>query len=76
MRFIIVSFCAASATMLLRHRSDLLPAIAAVCAVIASEWLAPGPWTIAVAAVAAALVAGFRYQVPEPVRPAAPEPLE
>ncbi len=59
--FIIVAFCAASATLMLRTRADLWPAAAAVGAVVVTERFAPGPWTVAVAGLAAAIVGALRY---------------
>jgi predicted branched-subunit amino acid permease len=60
--FIIVGFCAASAALLLRTRSDVLPAIAALAAVILCEMFAPGPWTVVAAGLAGASVAAVLYQ--------------
>jgi predicted branched-subunit amino acid permease len=59
--FIIVAFCAASATMLLRGRSDVWPALAATAAVVVSEQFFPGPWTVIVAGLAGALMAAILY---------------
>lgn len=59
--FIIVAFCAASATLMLRTRADLWPAGAAVAAVVLTERFAPGPWTVVAAGVAAAVVAAIRF---------------
>lgn len=67
--FIIVAFCAASAAMMLRTRADLWPAAAAIGAVVACEWFAPGPWTVVVAGVAAALVTALRYEPPTSAPP-------
>jgi 4-azaleucine resistance transporter AzlC len=53
--FIIVSFCVASATLMYRGRADILPGLAAIAAVVGCEMLAPGPWTVVAAGVAAAL---------------------
>lgn len=64
--FIIVAFCAAFASTLARSRADLLPGLAAVAAVAACEWLAPGPWTVAAAAVSAALVGALTLRSAEP----------
>jgi predicted branched-subunit amino acid permease len=60
--FIIVGFCAASAALLLRTRSDILPAVAAVAAVILCEHFAPGPWTVVAAGLAGAVVAAALYR--------------
>ncbi len=73
--FIIVAFCAASAAMMLRARADLWPALAAALAVIGCERWAPGPWTIVVAALAAAIVGAVRYR-PPPLLNADASPLE
>lgn len=59
--FIIVAFCAASATLMLKTRADLWPAAAAIAAVVATEQFAPGPWTVVVAGLAAAVVGALRY---------------
>ena len=64
--FIIVAFCAASAAMMLRERAELWPALAAIAAVIACERFAPGPWTVVVAGIAAAIVGAMRYRAPVP----------
>jgi predicted branched-subunit amino acid permease len=66
--FIIVGFCAASAAMMLRARADVWPALAAALAVISCERWAPGPWTIVVAALAAAVVGAVRYRAPVPLQ--------
>ena len=63
--FIIVAFCAASATVLFRGRSDLWPALTAVAAVVLCETFAPGPWTVAVAGIAAAIAAAILYEAPK-----------
>lgn len=62
--FIIVAFCAAAATMMVRGRGDLPPLFAAVLAVIACEWATPGPWTVVVAGLAGAIVGALRYRPP------------
>lgn len=70
--FIIVAFCAASAALLVHGRSDILPASAAIAAVVACETFAPGPWTVAVAGLAAATVAALQYRAPQPDAVAGP----
>jgi predicted branched-subunit amino acid permease len=60
--FIIVGFCAASAALLLRSRSDILPAVAAVAAVILCEHFAPGPWTVVAAGLSGVVVAAALYR--------------
>lgn len=59
--FIIVAFCAASAALLVRRRSDIWPALAALMAVGACEQIAPGPWTVAVAGLVGAVTAAALY---------------
>lgn len=63
--FVIVAFCAASATTMARTRADLLPALAALIAVVAFERYAPGPWSVVVAGATAAIFAMLRFK-PEP----------
>lgn len=63
--FIIVAFCAASATLMLKSRADLWPAAAAIAAVVLTEWFAPGPWTVVVAGMAAAVVSALRFRPTE-----------
>ncbi len=62
--FIIVAFCAASAALLVRSRSDVWPALAAIAAVAVCERFAPGPWTVVAAGLAGAVVAAALHQNP------------
>ena len=64
--FIIIAFCAASAAMLAQTLRDYGPAISAVVAVAACEWVAPGPWTVGAAGMAAAVLTAIRYSPPGP----------
>lgn len=67
--FVIVAFCGASAAMMAQGLKDHLPVLVAAAAVVLCERLAPGPWTIVVASLAAALTAALRYQQPAPSEP-------
>ncbi len=64
--FIIVAFCAASAVTLVRNRTDIWPALAAILAVWLCELFAPGPWTVVAAGLAGAVVAAIFYREPSP----------
>ncbi len=63
--FIVVGFCATSAALLVRQRSDIWPALAALAAVGLCERFAPGPWTVVVAGLAGAFTAAALYAGPE-----------
>jgi 4-azaleucine resistance transporter AzlC len=59
--FLLVAFCAAMRVDMLRTRSALAPALAALAVAIAADrWAAPG-WSVVGAGVAGALVAGWRH---------------
>ena len=63
--FVIVAFCAASAAMMaqgFRRLREICPAAAAMGAVVLCELLAPGPWTVVVAGLTAAIVAALMYR--------------
>ena len=60
--FIIVAFCAASATLMARGLNDWWPVIGAAASVVVVERIAPGPWTVVAAGLAAAMIGAWRYQ--------------
>jgi predicted branched-subunit amino acid permease len=65
--FIIVAFCAASATALLRGRADFWPVLAAVAAVVVCEYFALGPITVIVGGLVGAVCAALLYVPPAKV---------
>lgn len=62
--FLLVAFCMAMGTGLVKSRHDLLPAIVAVVVAVAVDRLAPGGWTIVAAGLAGALAAFMRREDP------------
>jgi predicted branched-subunit amino acid permease len=59
--FVIVAFAASSAAFLWRGRIELAPALTAIAAVVAGEYVAPGAWVIVVAGLAAAFVGAIAH---------------
>ncbi len=59
--FVVIAFCAASAAMMLTRHLDYWPVAAAIALVVAGEILAPGPWVVVGAGLAAAFVAAVRF---------------
>jgi predicted branched-subunit amino acid permease len=59
--FIIVAFCASSAALMWRGKSDLAPAAIALAAAILVNLVAPGPWVVVAAAVAGVIVGALRH---------------
>lgn len=60
--FLLVAFCMAMGTGLVKSRHDLLPGGAAVVVAVAVDRLAPGGWTIVAAGLAGALTAFARKE--------------
>lgn len=63
--FVVISFCAAAATMIARGVRDFVPAIVAAVAIIALDRFYPGPWAVVAGGIAAAVVGALRYRAPE-----------
>lgn len=62
--FVVISFCAAAATMIARGVRDFVPAIVAAAAIVALDRFYPGPWAVVAGGVAAAIVGALRYRAP------------
>lgn len=67
--FVVISFCAAAATMMARNVRDFAPAIVAAIVIIALDRFHPGPWSVVGGGIAAAVIGAIRY------RPVAVEPV-
>lgn len=59
--FVVISFCAAAATVMARHVKDFVPPIIAGVVIIILDRFFPGPWVIVAGGLAAALVGALRY---------------
>lgn len=60
--FVVVAFCAASAAVMARGVRDYLPMIAAAIAIVTLDRVYPGPWTVVVGGLLAAVVAAARFR--------------
>jgi len=60
--FVVISFCAAAATVMARHVRDFVPPIVAGLVIILLDRFYPGPWVIVAGGLAAAFVGAMRYK--------------
>lgn len=63
--FVVISFCAAAATMIARGVKDFVPPLVAAIAIVALDRFYPGPWAVVAGGVAAAIVGALRYRAPQ-----------
>ena len=63
--FIVLAFCASAAALMARRILDWWPALVATAVIVGLDWLAPGPWVVVAAGIAAAVVGALRYRVAE-----------
>lgn len=60
--FVVISFCAAAATMIARGVRDFVPAIIAALVIVGLDRIYPGPWAVVAGGIAAAVVGAMRYR--------------
>ena len=59
--FIIVAFCASSAALMWRGKSDIVPVLAAIATAVLVDRIMPGPWVVIAAAIAGVIMGALRH---------------